>query len=71
MSAVAEAGSGIGSPRPETPEPGSQQGRRNSRFPSVQLLDDDGQISEKVRFSSRTTTSTLPMNSALTRIIRK
>ncbi|EPQ58210.1 hypothetical protein GLOTRDRAFT_35936 [Gloeophyllum trabeum ATCC 11539] len=36
------------SPRPETPEPGSRQGRRNAA-PDVQLLDDDGAISEQVR----------------------
>lgn len=40
--------SGIQSPRPETPEPESRQGRRNAQ-PGVQLLDDDGGISEKVR----------------------
>ena len=36
------------SPRPETPEPDSRQGRRNPP-PGVQLLDDEGSISEKVR----------------------
>ncbi|KZT26291.1 hypothetical protein NEOLEDRAFT_1155799 [Neolentinus lepideus HHB14362 ss-1] len=35
------------SPRPETPEPGSRQGRRNAA-PGVQLLDDDGAISEQL-----------------------
>jgi hypothetical protein len=39
--------SGMQSPRPETPEPGSQQGRRNAQ-PGVQLLDDDGGISVQV-----------------------
>jgi hypothetical protein len=38
----------IQSPRPETPEPGSTQGRRNAQ-PGVQLLDDEGGISDKVR----------------------
>jgi hypothetical protein len=36
------------SPRPDTPEPGSRQGRRNAQ-PGVQLLDDDGAISDQVR----------------------
>jgi hypothetical protein len=35
------------SPRPETPEPDSRQGRRNAQ--NVQLLDEDGAISDKVR----------------------
>ena len=38
----------IQSPRPETPEPESRQGRRNAQ-PGAQLLDDDGGISEQVR----------------------
>ncbi|OSC99029.1 hypothetical protein PYCCODRAFT_1438639 [Trametes coccinea BRFM310] len=33
------------SPRPETPEPDSRQGRRNPPEAGVQLLDDDGAIS--------------------------
>ncbi|KAG6903211.1 hypothetical protein C0995_002754 [Termitomyces sp. Mi166 len=33
------------SPRPETPEPSSKQGRRNA---GVQLLDDDGAISDQL-----------------------
>ncbi|KAL1944557.1 hypothetical protein VTO73DRAFT_2987 [Trametes versicolor] len=33
------------SPRPETPEPGSRQGRRNPPEAGVQLLDDDSAIS--------------------------
>ncbi|KAH9857008.1 hypothetical protein C2E23DRAFT_881495 [Lenzites betulinus] len=33
------------SPRPETPEPDSRQGRRNPREAGVQLLDDDGAVS--------------------------
>ena len=37
-----------GTPRPETPEPGSRQGRRNAE-PGIQLLDDDGAISDEVR----------------------
>ncbi|KAH7923880.1 hypothetical protein BV22DRAFT_977770, partial [Leucogyrophana mollusca] len=37
----------IQSPRPETPEPSSRQGRRNTQ-PDVQLLDDDGAISQKL-----------------------
>ncbi|KAF9456778.1 hypothetical protein BDZ94DRAFT_316954 [Collybia nuda] len=37
--------SGARSPRPETPEPSSIQGRRN---PGVQLLDDDGGISDQL-----------------------
>jgi len=36
-------------PRPDTPEPSSRQGRRNGSGSDVQLLDDDGSISEKVR----------------------
>ncbi|KAL4068006.1 hypothetical protein J3A83DRAFT_4097201 [Scleroderma citrinum] len=37
----------VQSPRPETPEPSSRQGRRNTQ-PDAQLLDDDGTISEKL-----------------------
>jgi hypothetical protein len=37
------------SSRPETPEPGSRQGRRNGQL-GVQLLDDEGLISEEVQF---------------------
>ena len=37
----------IQSPRPETPEPDTRQGRRNWET-GVQLLDDEGAISEKV-----------------------
>jgi hypothetical protein len=40
--------SGRATPRPETPEPGAQQGRRNAQSSGVQLLDSDGSISEKV-----------------------
>ena len=36
------------SPRPDSPEPDSRQGRRNPP-PGVQLLDDEGSISEQVR----------------------
>lgn len=36
------------SPRPETPEPATRQGRRNG-VEGVQLLDDDGAISVQVR----------------------
>ena len=36
------------SPRPETPEPATRQGRRNGAE-GVQLLDDDGAISVQVR----------------------
>src|ERR1700730_6857282 len=39
---------GVGSPRAETPEPESRQGRRNAR-PGPQLLDDEGCISKQVR----------------------
>ncbi|THH33958.1 hypothetical protein EUX98_g226 [Antrodiella citrinella] len=35
----------VQSPRPETPEPDSRQGRRNPRAAGVQLLDNDGAIS--------------------------
>jgi hypothetical protein len=35
----------VQSPRPDTPEPGSRQGRRNL---GVQLLDDEGGISVQV-----------------------
>lgn len=38
----------VSSPRPETPEPDSRQGRRNARAAGVQLLDDDGAISAQV-----------------------
>lgn len=38
----------VQSPRPETPEPASRQGRRNAQMDS-QLFDDEGGISEKVR----------------------
>lgn len=38
----------VSSPRPETPEPDSRQGRRNARAAGVQLLDDDGGISEQL-----------------------
>jgi hypothetical protein len=37
------------SPRPETPEPSSKQGRRNAQL-DAQLLDADGAISDKVCF---------------------
>ena len=37
------------SPRPETPEPYVRQGRRNATS-GVQLLNDEGAISEKVGF---------------------
>ncbi|KAG5727688.1 hypothetical protein E4T56_gene12286 [Termitomyces sp. T112] len=36
---------GAASPRPETPEPASKQGRRNA---GVQLLDDEGAISDQL-----------------------
>ncbi|KAG1832154.1 hypothetical protein EV424DRAFT_86870 [Suillus variegatus] len=36
------------SPRPETPEPSSKQGRRNAQFNDAQLLDADGAISDKL-----------------------
>lgn len=36
------------SPRPETPEPDSRQGRRNVWPTGVQLLDADGAISQQV-----------------------
>lgn len=39
------------SPRPETPEPATRQGRRNG-VEGVQLLDDDGAISVQVRMMS-------------------
>ena len=42
----------VSSPRPETPEPDSRQGRRNARAAGVQLLDDDGAISEQVSSTS-------------------
>ncbi|KAI0934169.1 hypothetical protein AcV5_006104 [Taiwanofungus camphoratus] len=37
----------VNSPRPETPEPDSRQGRRNGAA-GVQLLDDEGAISEQL-----------------------
>lgn len=33
-------------PRAETPEPGSKQGRRNTQG-DIQLLEEDGQLSQK------------------------
>ena len=42
-----DSDSRVQSPRPDTPEPSSRQGRRNPQ-PGAQLLDDDGAISEKV-----------------------
>lgn len=39
--------SGAQSPRPETPEPSSIQGRRNN---GAHLLDDDGGISDQASF---------------------
>ena len=39
----------VQSPRPDTPEPGSRQGRRNQ---GVQLLDDEGRISDQVCLSA-------------------
>lgn len=41
-----------GSPRPETPEPSSIQGRRNTET-NVQLLDDEGIISDEVSRNTR------------------
>ncbi|KAH7915001.1 hypothetical protein BJ138DRAFT_1078371 [Hygrophoropsis aurantiaca] len=38
----------VQSPRPATPEPSSRQGRRNQDHADVQLLDDDGAISQKL-----------------------
>ncbi|OCH95015.1 hypothetical protein OBBRIDRAFT_746532 [Obba rivulosa] len=38
----------LNSPRPETPEPDSRQGRRNIADTGAQLLDDDGAISEQL-----------------------
>ncbi len=46
---IEELRSGTQSPRPETPEPDSRQGRRNAPEAGVQLLDDDGAISIQVR----------------------
>ena len=46
---IEELRTGTQSPRPETPEPDSRQGRRNSPAAGVQLLDDDGAISVQVR----------------------
>jgi hypothetical protein len=41
----------MSSPRPDTPEPSSKQGRRNgNNSQDVQLLDADGAISDKVRY---------------------
>ena len=48
---IEELRTGTQSPRPETPEPDSRQGRRNSPAAGVQLLDDDGAISVQVRVS--------------------
>ncbi|KAI0079962.1 hypothetical protein K474DRAFT_1590899 [Panus rudis PR-1116 ss-1] len=45
--ALDELRSQAASPRPETPEPESRQGRRNASAAGVQLLDDDGAISEQ------------------------
>ena len=46
---IEELRSGNQSPRPETPEPDSRQGRRNPPEAGVQLLDDDGAVSIQVR----------------------
>ena len=46
---IEELRSGNQSPRPETPEPDSRQGRRNPPEAGVQLLEDDGAISVQVR----------------------
>ncbi|RDX56634.1 hypothetical protein OH76DRAFT_1336224 [Lentinus brumalis] len=45
---IEELRAGTQSPRPETPEPDSRQGRRNAPEAGVQLLDDDGAISEQL-----------------------
>lgn len=45
---IEELRSGNQSPRPETPEPDSRQGRRNPPEAGVQLLDDDGAVSVQV-----------------------
>ncbi|KAI0748252.1 hypothetical protein C8Q80DRAFT_1170893 [Daedaleopsis nitida] len=45
---IEELRSGNQSPRPETPEPDSRQGRRNAPEAGVQLLDDDGAISTQL-----------------------
>ncbi|KAA1474925.1 hypothetical protein DENSPDRAFT_782634 [Dentipellis sp. KUC8613] len=47
MPAAQDLESRVQSPRPETPEPGSRQGRRNTE-PDVQLLDVDGAISRQL-----------------------
>ena len=49
---IEELRAGTQSPRPETPEPDSRQGRRNPPAAGVQLLDDDGAISVQVRASA-------------------
>jgi hypothetical protein len=43
--------SGRGTPRPDTPEPEVQQGRRNAPSAGVQLLDAEGGISDKVNLA--------------------
>ena len=43
-----DSDSRVQSPRPNTPEPSSRQGRRNTHPSAWQLLDDDSAISEKV-----------------------
>ena len=48
---IEELRTGNQSPRPETPEPDSRQGRRNPPEAGVQLLDDDGAVSVQVRMS--------------------
>ena len=54
----------IQSPRPETPEPDTRQGRRNWET-GVQLLDDEGAISEKVNhFFTRQTEISFGVRSA-------
>lgn len=50
MNRSIEEFSRVQSPRPETPEPDSRQGRRNPRAAGVQLLDADGAISTQLEF---------------------
>lgn len=45
---IEELRGGTQSPRPETPEPDSRQGRRNPPEAGVQLLDDDDAVSVQV-----------------------
>ncbi|KAH8107031.1 hypothetical protein BXZ70DRAFT_269763 [Cristinia sonorae] len=53
MNRSVEELSRVQSPRPETPEPDSRQGRRNPTAAGVQLLDNEGAVSPQFELSLR------------------